>query len=342
MLGSLLVETSVDVRLNDNLLNHAQITCRIGPEAPRADRHRERLPAELTPELKQALARSDLRQGAAGGVIPRLRVLMADDPSMRGLQRALTEQRRGVTDGTVTMQAGRALLRLGTDELEVMWRLCEHLHAAHYESYWASRKLALNKLAEDVEDPLRGAEFPRKLTQLTGREPSHADIQVYLLDSDALISYSGGGERICITSALLTRFERFMYLFAHECARLYLQNPPWWEVEPCASACQGLPDQVIEAVEACAAQYLAATLSLRYGHDTGFWAVHPQVEEVFASRWPDYIAAPGKGIDLLLERMLHELRNVDSGVTSIRPRRLAVTYDGAGVPVRCAVADERF
>ena len=343
MRPSFLAETSVGVRLSDNLLHHAQIAYRIGLEVPRAERHRARFAVELAAELADAIARSGLgRDAAAALILPRLLALTADDGSFDGLRRALTQPRRAFGDGTVAIQSSRETLRLDVSDLELVWRACEHLYAAHYRGYWDSRKPALDKLAQEVEDQLRSADVPHKLAELTAREPPHADIEVYLLDSEALVSYSGGGDRVCITTTALSRLERFVYLFAHECARLYLHNPPWWEIEPCANACQGLPSMLIEVVEACAAQYLAATLALRYGGDPGFWTVNPRVDEAIARRWPQFVCAPNSGIDLLLEQVLHELRGEDLQCASVRPRRLSVSYDEAGNPVRCAVAPQRF
>jgi hypothetical protein len=341
--ANFLAETSVDVRLTDNLLHHAQIMYRIGPETARAEVHRARFPHDLDREVSRAIAESGLRDGAAAAsVLPRLLVLASDDPRLAGLQRALTQPRLAVTSGVVSMQVGRSLLRLRLDDLDLIWRACEQLHVAHFGTHWASREPTLHQLAQQLDDDLRDADLPHKLADLTTREPPHADVQVYLLDSEALLSFCGGGDRISLTTAALTRPERFMYLFAHECARLYLHNPPWWEVEPCASACAGKPSHLIDAVEACAAQYLAATLALRHGHDPGFWMVHPQVEEAVAQRWPEFVAAPGRGIDLLLEQVVRDLRAGDANAAAVRPRRLSVSYDDAGMPVRCAVAPQRF
>jgi len=343
MLASFLAETSVGVRLSDNLLNHAQIAYGIGPEPARADRHRARFSIELCADLAAAIARSRLScDGAAALMVPRLLTLASDDPSFDGLRRALTQPRLASADGTVALSCNREILRLNTADLELVWRACQDLYAAHYRTYWESRKPVLDGLALEVEEQLRAADVPRKLAALTAREPPHADIEVYLLDSEALISYSGGGDRVCITTTALSRPERFMYLFAHECARLCLHNPPWWEVEPCASVCNGLAAAILEAVEACTMQYLAATLALRYGADPGFWMVHPRVEEAIARQWPQFVAAPEKGIDLLLERVLRELHGADPHADAVRPRRLSVTYDESGRPVRCSVAPQRF
>jgi hypothetical protein len=343
MLVSFLAETSADVRLSDNLLNHAQITYGIGPEPARAERHRARFGIEAAPNLMAAISGSGLaRANAAALTVPRLLTLASEDPSLEGLRRALTQPRRASADGKVALLCNREILELDTADLELVWRACEHLHAAHYGAYWESRKPVLESLALEVEEQLRAADVPHKLAELTAREPPHADIEVYLLDSEALISYSGSAGRVCITTTALSRPERFMYLFAHECARLYLHNPPWWEVEPCASICTGLADATLEAVEACAAQYLAATLVLRYGSDPGFWMVHPRLEEAIARHWPQFVAAPEKGIDLLLERVLRELRGADLGAAAVRPRRLSVTYDESGHPVRCSVAPQRY
>lgn len=343
MPASFLIETSVDVRLTDNLLHHAQIMYRIGPETARSELHRARFPYALDREVSGAIASSGLRDnGAAASVLPRLLVLTSDDPSLAGLHRALTRPRLAPASGIVSMHVGRSLLRLALDDLELIWRACEHLHAEHFSAHWISREPALRRLAQQMDDELRDGDLPHKLADLTTREPPHADIQVYLLDSEALLSFCGGGDRICLTTAALARPEGFMYLFAHECARLYLRNPPWWEVEPCASACAGMPSQLIDAVEACAAQYLAATLALRYGHAPGFWMVHPQVEDAIARCWPSFVAAPGKGIDLLLEQAVRDLRKADPNAATVRPRRLSVSYDDSGVPITCSVASQRF
>jgi hypothetical protein len=341
--ASFLIETSVEARLTDNLLHHAQIIYRIGPESSRADLHRTRFPHDLDHELSGAIANSALRDnGPAASVLPRLLVLTSDDPSLDGLHRALTRPRIAPSGGIISMPVARGVLQLSVADLELVWRACAQLHAAHFGAHWTSRQPELASFAQQMDDQLIEADLARKLADLTTREPSHADIQVYLLDSEALLSFSGGGNRMCLSTAALTRPERFMYLFAHECARLYLHNPPWWEVEPCASACSGLPAQLIDAVEACAAQYLAATLALRYGHDPGFWMVHPQVEDAIAQRWPGFVASPGRGIDLLLEQAARELRKGAPSGLAVKPRRLAVTYDEVGMPVACSVAPQRF
>jgi hypothetical protein len=340
---NLLVETSVDIRLSDNLLCHTQMVYGVGLEVARAAQHRARFGVEPDSEVAQAIARSPLATDAAAAlVVPRLLVLACDTPTLDGLRRALTRPRLPVLAGEVVARVGRATLRLRPDALALMWRACEQAYESHYRAYWDPREPDLRSLAREADDRLSYAEIPHKLAHLTRREPPHADIEVYLLDSEALLSYADGGERVCISTAVLSRFERFAYVFAHECARIYLYNPPWWEVEPCASACQGLAGELIDAVESCAAQYLAATLALGYGPDPGFWVVHPQVEAAISRRWPAFVAAPEKGIDLLLERVLEELRAADPGAPAVHPLRLSVTCDEGGFPVHCTVSDRRF
>jgi hypothetical protein len=343
MTASFLAETSVDIRLSDNLLNHAQIAYDIGPPVAYADRHKARFPIELSPDLAGRISASRLSQAdAASAAVPRLLALASDDPSLDGLHRALTNPRLAGGNGTVTARAGRDSFQLNLADLELVWEACDQLHKAHYAAYWDTRRPALARLAQDVDDHLQVADLLHKLADLTGREAPYAEIDAYLLDSDALICYSGDGDRICITAAILARFERFIYLFAHECAGLYLHNPPWWEIEPCASVCAALPTAIIDMVERCAAQYLAATLALHYGANPGYWAVHPHVEQAFASRWPQFVASPDKGIDLLLAQVLGDLSGVNPDVPGVKPLRLSVTYDAGGRPLRCAVAAQRF
>jgi len=340
--STFLAETSLDVRLSDNLLNHAQIIYGIGPQPPRADRHHARFPAALDPHMEAQLEQSGIRTDPAASVISRRLALATDNPTADGLRRALTQPRASLAGGRLAMRVGRIVFQLEPSALDLVWRACDQLHAAHYRQHWQARQPQLAALTEDLEDRLREADIPHKLAELTAREPSRAEVGVYLLDSDALVSYSGPGDRICVSLAALSRFERFIYLVAHECAMLLLQNPPWWEVEPCASACAGFSDQLLDAVETCATHYLAATVALHHGADPGFWMVHPTVEEVMTRLWPQFVAAPGKGIDLLLERALRELRGVDTRCAPVRPRRLAVAYDETGRPLRCSVASQRF
>lgn len=343
MKAGFLAETSVGVRLSDNLLNHAQIIYGIGAEVAHAERHRARFAVEPAPELAKEIARADLhRAGAAAMLVPRLLALESDDPRPEGLRRVLTQPRLAYVNGIVIVHAGRQTLQLEFGHLELVWRACEQLYEAHYRDYWRTREPTLDSLAQDLDDQVRAADVLHKLADLTGREPPHAEVDVYLLDSEALLCYSGNGDRVCVTTAVLSRYERFIYLLAHECAQLYLANPPWWEVEPCASASGGLPPEVVDAVETCAVQYLAATIALLYGSDPGFWMVHPGVEEALARRWPAFVANPEKGIDLLLEQVLQELRAADPRAAAVRPRRLSVTYDEGGRPVRCSVAAQRF
>jgi len=343
MPASILAETSVDIRLSDNLLNHAQIMYDIGPAVAGADRHRARLGAELSADLASKIGDSDLsRAGAAAAAVPRLLALASDDPSFDGLRRALTSPRLAASAGTISIPVTQEVHKLALADLELVWEACRHLYEIHYADYWRSRKVALGRFAQEVDDQLRGADLLHKLADLTGREAPYAEVDVYLLDSEALVCYSGDGDRICITAAILARYERFIYLLAHECARLYLHNPPWWEVEPCASACAGLPAAMIEAIERCAAQYLAATLALHYGSDPGFWAVHPGVEAAIAPRWSQFVASPDKGIDLLLAQALTELGGASPDTPGVKPLRLSVTYNSDGHPLRCSVAAQRY
>ncbi len=342
-MANFIIETAAGVRLSDNLLNHAQIIYGIGPPVARAAQDRARFAIQPDRDLAAEIAHSPLHtDGAAAWMVPRLLVLAADDPTADGVRRALTKPQLPVLGGAVVAHVGRAVLRLRPQELELMWRACEQLYQAHYRSYWAAHEPALSRLAQQAEECLGLTEIPYKLARLTGREPPHADLEVHLLDSETLVSYSGGGERVCISTAILARLERFIYVFAHECARIYLRNPPWWEIEPCASACAGLPGEILDALENCAAHYLAATLALHYGSDPGFWMVHPQVEAAVASRWPGFVPAPDRGIDLLLELVLHQLHQADLHAASVHPLRLAVSYDEDGNPKRCAVTDRRL
>jgi hypothetical protein len=345
--STFLAEMSVDIRLSDNLLNHACIAYGIGPQPACADRHRARFPLALDRDLEGQLEQSGVRADPAACVISRRLALSGDNPSADGLRRALTQPRISLSGGRIAMRVGRAVLHLDAQALDLVWRACEQLHDAHYRQHWQARQPQLAALMEDLQDRLCGADIPHRLAELTAREPSRAEIGVYLLDSDALISYSGPDDRICISLAALSRFERFIYLGARECALLLLHNPPWWEVEPCASACAGLSDQLLDAVETCTTHYLAATVALRHGADPGCWMVDPAVEEIVARLWPQFVAA-GRGVDLLLERTLRELRQRCAArgqyahAAPVRPRRLSVTYDDTGRPLRCCVASQRF
>jgi hypothetical protein len=342
-MASLLVETSVGARLSDNLLNHAQIIYAVGPQVPGGAQHRARFGLQLDPDLAQLIPRSALlRDVVAAAMVPRLLVIASDDPRVEGLHRALDQPRLPVLGGFVVARVGRATLRLWAADLALVWRACEHLYLTHYRDYWSSRASAMASLAQQVDDRLRFADLPRKLAHLTGREPPHADLEVYLLDTDALLSYADDREHICVSTALLSHFERFVYVFAHECARIYLHNPGWWEVEPCAGICAGLPGELLDAVETCIAHYLAATVALHFGPDPGFWMVHPRVEEVIARRWPAFVAAPERGIDLLLEQVFEELRGADPRGAAVHPLRLSVTYDEAGTPRGCIMSPGRF